>query len=106
MLFEKALKEILEEWAVAEDRTMLHRFVEFCTGQSYLPDMGSTFKIYVAFEIASVEGNSISEERPPESHTCDRILSLPKLAYGGDPALFKKKLRQATENGYEQFTQH
>jgi hypothetical protein len=105
MLFEQALPEILEKWAV-DERTMLHRFVEFCTGQSYLPDMGSTFKIYVKFETESVEGNSSSEERLPESHTCERILSLPKSAYGSDSELFEKKLRQSIENGYEQFTQH
>ena len=65
MLFEEALPAILEKWA-AHDRVKLHHFLQFCTGQSYLPDSGSDFKITVVFETKTVKENSSSDDRLPE----------------------------------------
>lgn len=76
-LFTQALPALLKDWQNS-DRTMLQRFLSFCTGQTYLP--AGSFTITVEFEISTVEGNSTSDFRLPESHTCEKSLSFPLTA--------------------------
>lgn len=102
-LFTQALPELLKKWQ-KEGRTMLHRFLCFCTGHTYLP--AGDFEIKIKFEKNTVEGNSISDLRLPESHTCVKTLSIPQTAYNGDVEVFKSKLTQAVASGYNLFNMH
>ena len=89
-LFETALPQILETWQLT-NRGMLSKFLSFTTGLSYLPIVPD-FNISIMFETRAVPGSSSSENRLPESHTCERTLSIPKMAYNGDFEVFEDKL--------------
>ena len=96
-LFCQGLRDILIKWEQT-DPMKLPQFVQFCSGRSFLStDPGSYFKIKVAFEIQTVEENSSSPARLPESHTCESQLSLPSEAYDGDVEVLEEKLTKALE---------
>jgi hypothetical protein len=97
LLFHEGLRDILIKWE-KEDSSKLRRFLQFCSGRSFLsPDPHSRFKITLEFEVQTVEGNSSSADRLPESHTCVPCLSLPVDAYNGDFEELEKKLNAALE---------
>lgn len=103
MIFCQALPNILGKWE-KEAPEKLVQFLQFCTGRTYITlDRMSTSTITVEFKQCSVEGNSTSEDRLPESHTCVSTLSIPSSAYHGDFEVFEAKLTQAVEY-YNQFT--
>lgn len=95
-LFQKALPDVLVKWE-RNSRINLQRFLVYCSGQSYLPDKSMGFKITIAFEVRSVEGNSGAEDRLPEAHTCNHMLSVPETAYNGDAEVLERKLEQAVQ---------
>lgn len=103
-LFDNALPKLLETWQ-RTDRDMLRKFLSFTTGLSYLPFVPD-FCITIKFETKSVPGNSSSETRLPESHTCVRTLSIPRTAYNGDYEVFQEKLGFVVESDYKTFTQN
>jgi hypothetical protein len=104
MLVEEGLPQILNTWQLT-NQEMLRKFLSFTTGLWYLPNTPN-FDIKIVFETRTVPGNSTSETRLPESHTCERSLSIPKTAYNGNFEVFEDKLTYAVEKGYEKFTQN
>jgi len=102
-LFEKALPQILKTWELTNQK-MLLKFLSFTTGLTYLPIVRD-FRICIKFEKRTVEGNSSSADRLPESHTCVQTLSIPSAAYGGDFKVFEAKLACVVESDYDKFTQ-
>lgn len=103
IIYDQALRNIVDKWD-KEDPKMLLRFVQFCTGQNYISrDPQAKFIITVAFELQTEEGESSSDERLPESHTCINRLSIPVKAYNGDFEVFEAKLTEALEY-YNMFT--
>jgi hypothetical protein len=102
--FNESLKQVLESWA-KENRGRLHGFVEYCTGQTYLnTDPHSDFKIEIVFEQKAAPGNSGSDERLPEVHTCEMTLSFPPTAYNGNPEKLDEKLGKAIDICRNQYT--
>jgi hypothetical protein len=95
MLFGDVLKPILRDWAnedAGTKRSRLHCFVEFCTGQTYLPHPSQPFKIEVIFEEKSHEKDSTDKERLPACYTCINQLCLPEEAYDANREIFEPKL--------------
>lgn len=101
--FNESLKKVLKRWA-KDNRERLHGFVEYCTGQTYLPDPHSGFKIKIVFEEKAALGNSGSDERLPEVHTCETTLSFPPTAYDGDYEKLNEKLGKAIDICRNQYT--
>ena len=93
MLMEK-FKDLLRD-KFKKDPSFISRFVHWCTGQSYIPDLDAQdFKIKVEFNFAS---NEIHAEGLPVAHTCDKLMKLPGTAYDGDIEKFEAKLAISME---------
>jgi len=104
MVFNRGIRSILEKWE-EHDRTRLHTFCQYCTGQTFLnTDPRSNFKVQVVFETKTIDGNSSSDERLPECHTCDPMLSFPRTAYNGNFEVLEAKLTQAVDLCHAQYT--
>lgn len=92
----EALRIILEKWA-KHDRTLLHWFCEFVTGQKYLnTDPRSTFTITVDFDLET-------DDSLPESHTCVDTISFPISAYNGDIEVTEEKIKKAVQSCHQTY---
>jgi hypothetical protein len=75
------------------DNNFLGTFLSYCTGQSFIPDLGcpeSSFKVTVEFNFSEMDKDSW-----PVAHTCDNVLKLPGTAYDGNAETFASKLEKA-----------
>ena len=102
LLFQDVLPSILRDWANIKDLTdwaieknaggdwsLLHCFVKFCTGQSYLPHPSQKFKITVLFDV------KLAENDFPECHTCENMIEIPVQAYHANREDFEQKLKES-----------
>jgi HECT-domain (ubiquitin-transferase) len=80
----------------SSDSDFLTDFVEFCTGQSYLPDLDCNTDYKITVEFNSDE-NEIGENHLPVAHTCINTLKLPGAAYNGNMEDFERYLSIALE---------
>jgi hypothetical protein len=99
---------VLRDWAnndTGTGRSWLHLFLEFCTGQSYLPDPSQEFMIKVMFEDRSHEKDSTHKDRLPVSYMCANQLCLPLQAYYGNREKFEEKLEYSVEHS-DHFSMH
>jgi hypothetical protein len=94
-LFEDRLATLFRSKA-AVDPGFLNRFVAFCTGQSYVPDVAaaanSDFKIIVEYNY-----NEMSDDALPVVHTCSKTIKLPSDAYNADMEKFEEKLTMSMD---------
>ena len=81
-------KLIRKDWASA-GCSLLHCFVMFCTGKSYLPHPSENFKITVSFE------KEVGKDYLPRGHTCVNEIALPVQAYNANRETFQQKLRMS-----------
>jgi hypothetical protein len=102
-LLKKRMEKLFKEKAESgksSDSAFLGDFVEFCTGQSYLPhlDYNSKFRISVEFN-----ADEMKKGNWPEAHTCDNVLKLPSVAYDGNIEEFEENLNNSLEYSKKRF---
>mmetsp|Transcript_14782 Transcript_14782/g.40885 ORF Transcript_14782/g.40885 Transcript_14782/m.40885 type:complete len:196 (+) Transcript_14782:154-741(+) len=76
------------------DSAFLSRFLLYCTGQTFLPDLNhhSNFRIHVEITKENRDSGSL-----PTAHTCTQDLLIPYSAYGNDIKVLEEKLDLALE---------
>jgi hypothetical protein len=92
----------MEDKQSSSGRPWLQCFLEFCTGQWYLPHHEEDFKILVIFDHKE---DSEHEERLPVSFTCSNELCLPLQAYDGSTEKLQEKLVFSVEHS-DEFSMH
>jgi hypothetical protein len=93
-LLKKRIEKLFREKAESgksTDSAFLRDFVEFCTGQSYLPDLDSNPQFIILVEFNADE-NETREKHLPVAHTCDNAIKLPSTAYDGNIEEFERLL--------------
>jgi hypothetical protein len=87
----KAITLLFQEKA-RDDPVFLTRFVSYCTGQSYIPDidLNPDFKILIEFNYSEM-----LDDHLPVVHTCVKTMKLPASAYDSNIETFQQKLSQA-----------
>jgi hypothetical protein len=88
----KGIGELLRTKSQSDD-TFLGNFLSYCTGRSFIPDLGcpeSSLKVTVEFNFSEMHDDAL-----PVAHTCDNVLKLPGTAYGGIIETFESKLDMA-----------
>jgi hypothetical protein len=95
----------MEDKQSSSGRPWLQCFLEFCTGQWYLPHSQVDFAIEVIFEEKSHENDSEHEDRLPVSYTCTNMLCLPLQAYDGSTEKLQEKLVFSVEHS-DEFSMH
>ena len=89
--FDVMLPKILRKYA---QENFLEKFIDFCTGSSYLPhwEANQDFKIWVAFD------PNLGATHLPKSKTCANQLILPVACYCGELSTMEEKMKLALDN--------
>jgi hypothetical protein len=74
--------------------------VNLCTGSEFIPDIDLHPEYCIQIEFNSLE---TARESLPVLHTCDKLMKIPDLAYGGDMELFQQKMAITMEHSEGRF---
>lgn len=92
-LFQQEMARLFAE-TLEDDPTFMARFLCWCTGSGFMPDVEMHPEYFIRVEFNAVE---MSPEALPVVHTCDKTIKIPKLAYDANMEVFDEKLRTSME---------